>query len=106
MAGLGKLLKQAQKMQQQMQALESELGAQIHETTYGGGAIRLCIDGHGQFQGVKLDPEFLKEDHAFIEETLLKALQEAQLLCKTSREAKVGAITEGMPMPGLGGLAF
>ena len=77
MAGVGKLLKQAQKMQKQMEGIQSQLAEQIIEVSSGGGAINIKINGQGEFQAFKIDPEFLKEDAEFIEETLLGAVQGA-----------------------------
>lgn len=96
MAGVGKLLKQAQKMQKQMQVVQDELAAQILEVSSGGGAVEIKISGQGEFKGLKIDPEFLKEDPEFVEETLLAAIQEAAEKAKTTSEEAMGAITGGM----------
>ena len=82
MAGVGKLLKQAQKMQKQMEAVQAELAKTILEVSSGGDAIKVKINGQGEFQGFKIDPEFLKEDAEFVEETLLSAVQEAAAKAK------------------------
>ena len=102
MAGVGKLLKQAQKMQRQMEAVQSELSGTILEVSSGGGAINVKINGQGEFQGFKIDPEFLKEDAEFIEETLLSAVQEAAAKAKETSEEAMGSVTGGMGcFPGL-----
>jgi DNA-binding YbaB/EbfC family protein len=99
MAGVGKLLKQAQKMQQQMGAIQQQLAEQVLEVSSGGGAISIKINGQGEFLGIKIDPEFLKEDADFIEETLLGAVQEAAAKAKETSEEAMGAVTGG----GMGG---
>ena len=96
MAGVGKLLKQAQKMQKQMEGIQSKLAEQIIEVSSGGGAINLKINGQGEFQAFKIDPEFLKEDAEFIEETLLGAVQEAAAKAKETSEEAMGSVTGGM----------
>lgn len=96
MAGVGKLLKQAQKMQKQMETVQEQLAAQIIKVSSGGGAIQVEINGQGDFQSFKLDPEFLKEDADFIEETLLAAVQEAAAKAKETSEEAMGAVTGGM----------
>lgn len=101
MAGVGKLMKQMKKMQQQMETLQDELAAKEIEVSSGGGAINITINGQGEFKGLKLDPEFLKEDAAFVEETLLAAVQEAATKAKEVNEAEMGKLTAGMQMPGL-----
>jgi DNA-binding YbaB/EbfC family protein len=96
MAGVGKLLKQAQKMQKQMEGIQAKLAEQVIEVSSGGGAINIKINGQGEFQGFKIDPEFLKEDTEFIEETLLGAVQEAAAKAKATSEDAMGAVTGGM----------
>ena len=102
MAGVGKLLKQAQKMQKQMQAIQDELAEKELEVSSGGGAVNITITGQGEFRGIKIDPEFLKEDAEFVEETLLGAIQEAAQKAKDVSEEAMGALTGGMGgFPGL-----
>jgi len=102
MAGVGKLLKQAQKMQKQMEAIQAELAEQTLEVSSGGGAIQIKINGQGEFQAFKIDPEFLKEDAEFVEETLLAAVQEAAAKAKETSEEAMSAATGGMGgLPGL-----
>ena len=96
MAGVGKLLKQAQKMQKQMEAIQEQLAEQIIEVSSGGGAVQIKINGQGVFQAFKLDPEFLKEDADFIEETLLAAVTEAATKAKETSEEAMGSVTGGM----------
>lgn len=102
MAGVGKLLKQAQKMQRQMQAIQEELAEQELEVSSGGGAVQIKVNGQGEFRALKLDQEFLKEDAEFIEETILSAIREAADKAKAVSEEKMGAATGGMGgFPGL-----
>ena len=102
MAGVGKLLKQAQKMQKQMEAAQAELSNKILEISSGGGAIRIKINGQGEFQSFQIDPEFLKEDAEFVEEGLLTAVQEAAAKAKETSDEAMGGITGGMGgLPGM-----
>lgn len=101
MAGLGKMLKQAAKMQRQIDGLQSELEKHEIEVTSGGGAIVIKINGQGKFLSVKLDPEFLKEDVKFVEETLLAAVQEAAAKSKEYNDAEMQKVTSAFQMPGM-----
>jgi len=60
MAGVGKLLKQAQKMQKSIEVLQNQLASKELDFTRGGGAVQVKISGSGLFLGLKIDPEFLK----------------------------------------------
>ena len=101
MAGVGKMLKQAQKMQQRIEAIQQELAEKEIVVSSGGGAIEIKINGQGQFRSLQLDPEFLKEGDAFVEETLLAAIQEAATKAKEASESEMQKATAGFSMPGL-----
>lgn len=101
MVGVGKMLKQAQKMQERIGQIQEDLAARVIEVSSGGGAIQVQINGQGQFISVQLDPEFLKEDKAFVEETLLAAIQEAAAKAKETSEAEMKKATAGFSMPGM-----
>ncbi|MFP4166350.1 MAG: YbaB/EbfC family nucleoid-associated protein [Opitutales bacterium] len=102
MAGVGKLMKQAQKVQKQMEAVQEQLAEQILEVSSGGGAIRIKVTGQGEFKDLKIDPEFLKEDSEFVEETLLAAIQEAAAKAKKTSDDAMNNVSGGME--GLAGM--
>ncbi|MEJ1971692.1 MAG: YbaB/EbfC family nucleoid-associated protein [Lacunisphaera sp.] len=101
MAGVGKLLKQAQKMQRQIEEMQKTLEARELEISSGGGAVQVRINGAGKFLAVKLDPEFLKEDAKLVEETLLNAVQEAATKAKALNDSEMQRISSGFQMPGM-----
>lgn len=101
MAGVGKLLKQAQKMQRQIEELQKSLEARELDISSGGGAVQVKINGAGKFLALKLDPEFLKEDPKLIEETLLNAVQEAATKAKALNDSEMQRVSAGFQMPGL-----
>ena len=101
MAGVGKLLKQAQKMQKKMEAIQEELASREIEVTSGGGAVTVVITGSQEFKRIKIDPELLKEDPEIVEETLLAAIQDALTQSKALQEKEMGSVSSGMQIPGL-----
>jgi len=101
MAGVGKLLKQAQKMQKQIEKMQSELAERELDISSGGGAVKIKITAAGEFRSLTLDPELLKEDASLIEETVLEAIKEAAVKAKELNDAEMGKATEGFAMPGL-----
>ncbi|MEI6106345.1 MAG: YbaB/EbfC family nucleoid-associated protein [Opitutae bacterium] len=101
MAGVGKLLKQAQKMQKQIESMQSSLETQVIDVSSGGGAVQIKINGAGKFQALTLDAEFLKEDKKLIEETLLHAVQEAAQKAKEKNDAEMQRISSAFQMPGM-----
>jgi DNA-binding YbaB/EbfC family protein len=103
MAGLGKMLKQMAKMQKKMTALQEELGQQELEVSSGGGAVTVTISLQSEVKAIKLDPEFLKEDAQFIEETILEAVQDALKQAGAKNEEAMQAVTAEFQMPGMPG---
>jgi nucleoid-associated protein EbfC len=101
MAGLGKLVKQAEKMKRGIDALQKELDAKEIDVTAGGGAVRIKINGSGKFLALSLDPEFLKEDPKLVSDTVLAAIQDAAKQSKEYNEAEMQKITGAFQMPGL-----
>lgn len=101
MAGVGKLLKQAQKMQRQIEEMQKALEARELDISTGGGAVQVKVNGAGKFLAIKLDPEFMKEDAKLIEETLLNAVQEAATKAKALNESEMQKISAGFQMPGM-----
>jgi len=101
MAGVGKLLKQAQKMQRQVEAVQAQLEAKELDVSSGGGAVKIKINGAGKFLALDFDPELLKEEPSLISETLLAAIQDAANKSKEYNEEQMKSATSGFSMPGL-----
>ena len=100
MAGVGTLLKQAQKMQRGIEALQTQLDAKELEVTAGGGAVRIKITGSGKFLSLALDAEFLKEDAKTVSDTVLAAVQDAAKQAKAYNDAEMEKVTAGFKLPG------
>jgi len=101
MAGVGKLLKQAQKMQRQIEELQKALEVRELDVSSGGGAVQVKITAAGKFVALKLDPEFLKEDPKLVEETVLNAVREAAQKAKELHDSEMQRISAGFQMPGM-----
>ncbi|HET7538010.1 MAG TPA: YbaB/EbfC family nucleoid-associated protein [Candidatus Didemnitutus sp.] len=101
MAGVGKLLKQAQKMQRQIEELQKSLEARELDISSGGGAVQVKITAAGKFVALKLDPEFLKEDAKLVEETVLNAVREAATKAKELNDSEMQRISSAFQMPGM-----
>lgn len=101
MAGVGKLLKQAQKMQRSIESLQTQLEAKEIDVTSGGGAVKIKINGAGKFLSLVLDTEFLKEDPKLVSDTLLVAIQDAAKQAKEFNDAEMQKVTSAFQMPGM-----
>ena len=101
MAGVGKLLKQAQKMQRGIAEAQQQLTTEKLEVSHGGGAIKITVNGHGLVLALTIDPEFIKEDKTMVEQALVAALQEASAKARELHEATMSKATAGFSLPGM-----
>ncbi len=95
------MLKQAAKMQKQIEVLQQELEKKEIEVSSGGGAVKIKVNGQGKFVTLELDPEFLKEDAKVVAETVLGAVQEAAAKAKALNESEMQKVTAAFQMPGM-----
>jgi DNA-binding YbaB/EbfC family protein len=101
MAGVGKLLKQAQRIQKKMETLNQELSQKEIEVSSGGGAVVVRVSLAQELKSIKLDPEFLKEETSVVEAAITEALREALAESKEQSQAAMGEITAGFQLPGM-----
>lgn len=95
------MLKQAAKMQKQIEVLQQELEKKELDVSSGGGAVKIKVNGQGKFVALSLDPEFLKEDAKVVSETVLGAVQEAAAKAKALNESEMQKVTAAFQMPGM-----
>ena len=62
MKGFGNMMKEAQKLQQQMAALQEEVGKRTVEATVGGGMVTVVANGKQELVSIKIDPEVVSKD--------------------------------------------
>ena len=101
MAGVGKLLKQAQKMQRSVEALQTQLDTREIDVAAGGGAVKVRVSASGKFIALSLDPEFLKEDAKVVADTVLVAVQDAARQAKELSDAEMQKVTSAFQLPGM-----
>jgi len=97
--GMGNLMKQAQKMQEDMQRMQEEIANMEIEGQSGGGLVKVVMNGQHELRKVDIDPSLLNDDKDMLEDLVAAAVNDAsQRLSDTSRD-KLGSLTEGMQMP-------
>jgi len=102
MAGLGKFLKQAQKMQEQMQKMQDELALREVEGTSGGGAVKAVARCDGSIASIKIDPKVVDpKDVDMLEDLVLGAVTNALEIAKKTQADEMNKITAGMNIPGM-----
>src|SRR5271154_6927569 len=97
MAGLGKFLKQAQKMQTEMARVQEDLAKREVEASAGGGAVKATARCDGTIASIKIDPK----DVETLEDLILGAVTNALATAKKTQEEELGKVTAGMNLPGM-----
>jgi DNA-binding YbaB/EbfC family protein len=102
MSSIGKLMKQAARMQQQVQQIQSDLAARKVEATSGGGAVKVTATCDGSLASIKIDPQTLNPNDAqLLEDMILAAVNQALSQAKEISTAEMGKATAGFNLPGL-----
>jgi nucleoid-associated protein EbfC len=101
--GFGNMMKQAQKLQEQMMALQEEVGRKEVEATAGGGMVTVKANGKQEIVSIKIDPEVVsKDDVQMLEDLVLAACNEALRKSRELVAQEMGKLTGGLKIPGLG----
>ena len=99
---LNKLMKQAQKMQEQMAKTQAELEEKTIEVEAGGGKVKVVANGAGEVISIKIDKEIVDpNDVEFLEEVILSGVKQAIEEGKALAQSEMTKITGGMDLPGL-----
>ena len=99
---MNSVLKQAQKMQEEMERIQQETEEENIEATSGGGAVRVIVNGKKELVEIKLDPDAVDPDDVeTLEDLIMAAVNEAVKMAEDMMEEKMGAITGGLNIPGL-----
>ncbi|MBR5473488.1 MAG: YbaB/EbfC family nucleoid-associated protein, partial [Clostridia bacterium] len=93
---MNQMLKQAQKMQEDMATLQADLEAREYTATSGGGAVTSTVDGKHLIKSLKINPDIIDPDDAeMIEDLVTVAVNEAINNAIKTAEEEMGAITGG-----------
>ena len=96
------MMRQAQKMQQEILKMQQELEASEFEFTAGGGVVKATVMGSRQVKSIEIDPEAVDPDDAeMLEDLITVAVNEAIENAAKTAEQEMGAITGGLNIPGL-----
>ena len=95
------MIRQAQKMQEDMAAKQEELDAREYEIKAGGGVVTVKINGKKEILSIDLDPEIVDPDDVeTLTDLLVAGVNEAIKRVETTNAAEMEKITGGMGLPG------
>lgn len=96
------MLRQAQKMQEDMATLQEDLDSREYEIKAGGGVVSVKINGKKEILGIDIQPEIVDpDDIETLSDILVAAVNEAIKRVETVNSNEMGKITQGMGMPSM-----
>jgi len=97
--GLGNILKQAQKMQEDLQRAQERLAQEEVTGESGGGMVKVVMNGRHEVKRVAIDPSLMGDDREMLEDLVAAAVNSAvQRVAERTQDSMAG-ITAGMPLP-------
>ncbi len=100
MRDLGKMMKQVQRLQQDVAQLQEELKTERVEATAGGGVVKAVANGHGEVQEITIDPTVVDpNDVGLLQDLIVAAVNEVQRLAKEKAEDRMRKLTGGLHLP-------
>jgi nucleoid-associated protein EbfC len=102
MSSIGKLMKQAARIQRQMEEVQTQIAARTVETSSGGGVVKVVAKGDSTIASIKIDPQAVNPaDTQLLEDLILTAINSALVQAKEISNSEMGKVTSGLNIPGL-----
>ena len=96
------MMKQVQKMQQDMLKMQQELEEKTYEASAGGGVVTASVSGKRELKSLTIDPDAVDPDDVeMLEDMIVAAVNEALRAAAQEKEERMTAISGGMNIPGL-----
>ena len=97
--GIGNLMKQAQKMQEDMQRAQEEIASMEVEGQSGGGLVKVTMNGAHEARKVSIDESLVGDDRDMLEDLVAAAINDASQRLAAASKDKLGSVTAGMQLP-------
>ena len=97
--GLGNIMKQAQKMQAEMQKSQEELANMEITGESGGGLVKVVMTGRHDVRRVEIDAELMGDDKEMLEDLLAAAVNDAVRKVENASQEKMAGLAGGMGLP-------
>jgi nucleoid-associated protein EbfC len=102
MAGLGDLMKQAQRLKAEMDRIQAEAATKTVEGSAGGGMVTVVANGKGELLSLKIDPTAAREeDLDMLQDLIVAAVNDALRKARELLAQEVSRLTGGFGLPGL-----
>jgi nucleoid-associated protein EbfC len=97
--GIGNLMKQAQKMQENMARAQEELASMEVTGQSGGGLVSVVMTGRHEVRRVSIDPSLLDDDRDMLEDLVAAAMNDAAHRVEETTKERMAGLTAGMGLP-------
>ncbi len=101
--GLGNILQQAQKMQEELQKQMAQAQKELESAevvgTAGGGMVNVTMSGRHEARRVRIDPQLLKDDPEMVEDLIAAAINDAVNKVTEMSQSRMAKVTGGMNLP-------
>ncbi len=99
---MNQMIRQAQKMQEEMESLQADLNAREYDISAGGGMVSVKINGEKQVLSVKINPDVVDpEDVETLEDILVAGINEAIRTVENANAEAMQKVTGGLSLPGM-----
>ena len=99
---MSSMMKQVQKMQEDMANLQADLETREYEVSAGGGMVTVKINGKREILNIDIQPDIVDpDDIETLSDVITAAINEAIKKVDTTSESEMGKITGGMNLPGM-----
>ena len=97
--GIGNLMKQAQKMQEDMQRAQEEIANMEITGQSGGGLVKVIMNGQHELRKVTIDDSLVGDDKDMLEDLVAAAVNDASQRLAVASKEKLSGLTSGMELP-------
>jgi DNA-binding YbaB/EbfC family protein len=97
---MGNMMRQAQKMQEEMQKAQQEVANMEVEGQAGGGMVKVVMNGRHELRKVMLDDSLMSDDKEMIEDLLAAAVNDAVRKIEQQSSERMSSVTAGLNLPG------
>ena len=102
---LGDMMRQAQKLQAEMQKMQEEVKTKTVEASAGGGMVSVTASGAGELVSIKIEKDVVNPDDVdMLQDLILAAANEALRRAQQMVNEEMSKLTMGLQIPGMGGL--
>ena len=100
--GFGNLMKQAKRLQEEMERAQQEIAEMRIEASAGGGMVTATVTGQGELANLKIEREVVDpEDVEMLIDLIVAAVQEAQSDAREAAAQRMGPLAQGLNLPGM-----